>query len=312
MRSPRVRLDDLAAFVTFADCLNLSEAARRLHISQPALHTKFRLLADRLGTSLYQRRGKVLVLTADGEVVARFARESEDRARMLQDLLRGRAAQQPVTLAAGTGVFSYLLGPAIEGYLRKAIAPLRLRTADGVSGLQLLIEGRCQLAVAPAAAAWPTGVTSELLARVGQVLIVPVGHRLARRRKLALEDLDGSALIVPPAGQPHRETLARLSRAAGVSWEVAVEANGWDLMMRFVQMGIGLAVVNDYCKPPRGTVAVALPALPAIDLHLIRWQSAPASAEGERLRHLLLSATEAWRPSRAGAQSVGTSASKSR
>jgi len=69
-----VSADALASFVAFAEHLNFTRAAADLHISQPALHVKIRKLAQALGRPLYHRSGRRLVLTADGEAVARFAR----------------------------------------------------------------------------------------------------------------------------------------------------------------------------------------------------------------------------------------------
>jgi DNA-binding transcriptional LysR family regulator len=49
-----------------------------------------------------------------------------------------------------------------------------------------------------------------------------------------------------------------------------VEANGWELMMRFAELGMGLAIVNDFCEPPRGTVKRKLVGLPSVQYHLLR------------------------------------------
>jgi DNA-binding transcriptional LysR family regulator len=50
----------------------------------------------------------------------------------------------------------------------------------------------------------------------------------------------------------------------------AVEASGWELMMRFAELGMGLAVVNEFCTPPRGTVRRPLVGLPAVHSQLLR------------------------------------------
>ena len=106
------------------------------------------------------------------------------------------------------------------------------------------------------------GLVVRELTRVPQVLIVPKAHQLAAREALTPEALEGLALIVPPQGRAHREVLEETLGRARVSWEVAVEASGWPLMLRFVEMGVGLAVVNGCCPAPEGFVARPIPALP--------------------------------------------------
>ena len=69
----------LASFRMFAEELNFTRAAARLHISQPALHVQISTLADSLGLALYRRTGRSLSLTSAGQALLGFARDSERR-----------------------------------------------------------------------------------------------------------------------------------------------------------------------------------------------------------------------------------------
>jgi DNA-binding transcriptional LysR family regulator len=105
-------------------------------------------------------------------------------------------------------------------------------------------------------------------------------------------------LIVPPPNRPHRVMLDRMLMDAGVTWSVAVEANGWELMLHFVRLGMGLAVVNSCCQTPPGLIARALPELPKVRYQIVRL--AGASHPGaEALRYLLLTYRNNWREERA-------------
>ena len=61
-------------------------------------------------------------------------------------------------------------------------------------------------------------------------------------------------------------------------------------MLEYARLRVGLAVVNDICPPPRGTVARPLPELPSIDYHVAQRAGAVLSPEGERLRALIVDA----------------------
>ncbi|MFL6665379.1 MAG: LysR family transcriptional regulator [Rhizobacter sp.] len=281
------------SFAVFADVLNFSVAARQLHISQPALHVKVRKLSEQLDRALYRRVGRGLELTQHGQVIARYGRELRASAEELLGQLDGTTGQ-PVTLAAGEGAYLYLLGAGIEMFQREASVPLRLLSLDRDATLAAVLSGKAQLGVAPLEAV-PDQLQSIVLTTVGQVLAVPAGHRLSGRSRLKLKDLAGERLVVPPAGRPHRQLLGALLQSENVAWHVAMEATGWELMLSFVSMGIGLAVVNACCRMPEGVVAIALPQLPSLRYHCFNLRSAARSSNVGTLRSMLLAHANSWK-----------------
>ena len=259
----------LFAFVVFAEHLNFTRAAARLHISQPALHVQVKKLAESVGRPLYRRDGKTLSLTPEGRHLAAFGREVQERGRSVLEELRGQAQSGPVVLASGQGAFLYLLGPAIRRFPKRTW-PLRLLSMSGPQAIESVREARAHLCVAALPSdGLPADLTCEKLRSVGQSVILPTSHRLARRRSVRPADLAGEQLVVAPAGSPHRVMLTQLLESAAVAWTVAVEATGWELMLQFVRYGVGIAVVNDFCPPPRGMKSIPLESAPAIAYHLV-------------------------------------------
>jgi DNA-binding transcriptional LysR family regulator len=294
MTSPlRLDFDAVVSFAVFADAMNFSAAARQLHISQPALHVKVRKLGEQLDRVLYRRVGRGLELTEHGEVIARYGRQLRTSAEDVLGQLDG-TSEQPVTLAAGEGAYLYLLGAGIESFQREANAPLRLMTSDRDQTVAAVLAGKAQLGVAPLDSV-PEQLHSVALTTVGQVLAVPAGHRLAGRSRLRLKDLAGERLVVPPPGRPHRQMLSALLQSEQVNWEVAMEANGWELMLNFVAMNIGLAVVNACCRMPKGVVAVSLPELPSLRYHCFHLRGVARPSSVGKLRSALLAHGDAWK-----------------
>lgn len=262
-------LDLLPAFVAFADTLNFTRAAEALHLSQPAIHMQVRKLQDSVGVPLYRRIGRRIELTKAGEDLACFGRETADRTATFLDELRGAAPTRPAVLAAGEGAFLYLLGPAIRDHLREDAGPLRLLTRDGTAAVDAVRTGEAHLAVAVAPPPSEELVVEELT-RVEMVLVMPRDHALAKMKAVRLADLRGQRLVVPHAERPHRVALDEALRRAKVGWEVAVEASGWELMIHFVELGLGLAIVNGCCRIPPALTARALPGLAPVEYRLVR------------------------------------------
>jgi DNA-binding transcriptional LysR family regulator len=256
-----VSAEALRDFAVFARQLNFTRAARELHISQPALHVKARRLAEHLGRPLYRREGRRLVLTPAGEAAGRRGREIEHEVRGLVDELSATLAP-PVVLAAGEGAHLHVLGPAVQGMLAAGVR-LRLLNTDADRAVDAVRMGDADIAVVVVEAV-PRSLAGDALASYPQVAAVPVGHRLARQRSVALRDLDGEALVVPPPGRPLRNVLERALRAAPARWTVAVEAEGWPAMQRFVALGLGVAVVNGCVEPAPGVVHRPIVDLPEV------------------------------------------------
>jgi LysR family transcriptional regulator, low CO2-responsive transcriptional regulator len=272
------------AFVVFAEHLNFTRAANELHISQPALHVQIKKLTHALGRPLYRRTGKVLSLTPEGKRLAAFGRDVQERGRAVVEELRGQALSGPIILAAGQGAFLYLLGPAIQRF-PKDRWPLRLLSMSGPEAIEAVREAKAHLSVV-AAELPPADLTATPLRSVGQKVVLPSSHRLARRRSLRPEDLRGQPLVVAPAGSPHRVMLQQLLRASGCELTVAVEATGWELMLQFAKYGVGVAVVNDFCPAPRGMVGIPLEGAAPITYYLIERDGRPSQG-AEAMRALL-------------------------
>ena len=283
----------LEAFVVFAEHLNLTRAAEARHLTQPALFVHLRKLAEALDTPLYRRNGRALELTAGGERVLAFGREMRERSGRFLDELHGGGSPQSVVLVGGEGAYLYLLGGAIRDFLAHGSAPLRLLTRDRDGTVSALLRGEAQLGVTTLDVL-PDGIEAEELTAVDQVAVLPRRHRLAKKRSLRLADLDGEKLLLPPPDRPHRQAVARALLSANVKAEVAVEAAGWELLLHFARLGLGVAIVNGCCRVPAGFVARPLPELPRLRYYLAHRRQTPLAPAALELRKTLRAHARDW------------------
>lgn len=252
--------DALQAFAVFAEHLNFTTAAAELHISQPALHVKIRKLGVSLGVELYERHGRGLVLTDAGHQLAAFGRDSR---RRVEDFLTAlQPASRPVTLAAGRGTLRWVIGEGIGRLIQDGRA-VRALTADRETALAHVNSGRADIAVI-AHDPPPAQLAQQRLVSYPQVVVATRAHRLASRRSVRLADLDGEEVVLPPPGRPHRAALEEALREAGAAWQVTAEVDGWDLLVHFVSLGMGVTVVNGCVDVPDGLVARPVLDLPAV------------------------------------------------
>lgn len=246
--------DALMAFGVFAEYLNFTHAAHALHITQPALHAKVKRLSEELGELLYVRRGRNLVLTEAGEVLAAHARQIASQTEDVLARIHDPDARGPVTLAAGHAILLHLLGRSIER-LHKLARPIHYKV--GPRAAQAVLDAHAHLAVTVFSEQEQEALEVSTLCEISPVVLLPHDHELVRSGKKILvpEDLDGESFVIGASGG-HRAEIARVLEEHGVSWSVGTLAMGWEFVARLVSYGAGIAIVNDVVPEIEGVVAV--------------------------------------------------------
>ncbi|MEM6925969.1 MAG: LysR family transcriptional regulator [Myxococcota bacterium] len=235
-------LNLLATLVAVSETGSLTDAGRRLGLTQPAVHHQLARLAEATGCVLYVRDGRSLRLTGAGRRLAALGR-TVGRARDLALAeLRGSSGPLPV-IAAGRGTWRDRV---------KALPPCRPWVCDGPRALAAVRDGEAQLGIAVLSP--PEGLIVEEVARSESCVVVREDDALASAGAVSWADLAGRRFVLPPAGRPLRETVA----ARVPDLNVSVETEGWDVLQRFVALGAGIAVINTGVALLPGVVTVRL------------------------------------------------------
>ena len=161
-----------------------------------------------------------------------------------------------------------------------------LRQEPGHEILADLASGAAEVALVPERALTvpgPRGAHGWLpLQRQRLVLAVPVGHRLARRRRVRLEELAEEDVVTVPRGFGFRSQFDELFAAAGVVPRVAFESGDLATIEGLVGAGLGVALVPEDLVGASQTVGVALTADDAERVIGLTWRTdralAPAAA----------------------------------
>ena len=217
----------IRALTAIADCGSFEAAARRLEISQPALHRSARDLERVVRRSLYQRMARGLAPTSQARGLARrlkvALRELEygiDEIRTVQGIYTARIAVGNIPHSG-----AHLLSKAINQFL--ALYPAAfVHVLDGPYEplLDALRAGDLDLLFGVLRRpAWATDVREEFLFSNPYVVVVRRQHPLARVRNVTLRDLAGYDWILPARGAPRREAFERLFAGSARSPIVSIE-----------------------------------------------------------------------------------------
>jgi DNA-binding transcriptional LysR family regulator len=244
------RLKPLRAFCQTARLGSVSRAAEALYVSQPAITLQLQALERELGVRLFDRSGRRLIPTHEGEALYALARPLVEGIDGLEDAfreqLRGDDAGE-LDVAAGSSTILYLLPAIVEAF--RAARPgvrLRLHNVTGASGLDLLRSDAVDLAVGSMLDV-PTDLTYAPLYRFEPMLITPLDHPLARKTELRLEDLSPYGLILPPQRLTTYRLVDLVFQRNRVPYTVALEVGGWEVIKQYVAMGLGISIVTAIC-----------------------------------------------------------------
>jgi DNA-binding transcriptional LysR family regulator len=240
------RFQQLRGFCYAASSGSISKAARRMCLSQPAVSQQIHSLESELSVTLFVRRGSSIQLTHDGELLLEMARPLIEELEHLDDQFHQRRTevdQGHIEVAAGMSTSLYLLPRYVEAFHRAhPRIEVRLQSVTGLEGLERLRAGLVDLAVGPVMQV-PADIEFHPMVSYEAVVITCLGHPLARKRKLSLEDISRHPLILPPRNLSTWPMVDSTFKSHGLNYELAMEAGGWEVIKKYVEMGLGISII---------------------------------------------------------------------
>ena len=196
-----MELRHLRYFVRVAEAENVSRAALKLHISQPAVSRQIRDLEDEIGLPLLKRVGKSVRLTEAGRVFLNEARAILERTDEALRNVRALDERQHMDLHVGYSSWGIdrLFHIILNAYsCAMPNVNVRLRDRRVEDNVDALLAGKLELAfifVAPKTGAL-RGLRFLELSREHIRLAVSPTHPFARRRAVSVEDAARQPFIV--------------------------------------------------------------------------------------------------------------------
>ena len=247
---PLKRLRQLRAFCHAAQTGSVSRAAERLDLSQPSVSLQIQALEKDLDTLLFERAGPKIRLTPAGTLLQEMAQPLIDGFARLADRFAARLGEigtGPLDIASGEATLLYTLPGPIKRFADDHPGiDIRLHNVVGRDGMALLRADEVDFAVGSMIEV-PDDLVYHPIRDYHPVLIACEGHPLARRERLSLADIGPHGLIVPPRHLSTWRTIDLVFRQHGVPYHVALEAGGWEVIKRHVEIGTGVSIVTDIC-----------------------------------------------------------------
>jgi len=240
-----MKLDDISAFVAVVHAHSVSQAARDLKLTQPAITRRVQNLEEALGTTLLDRNTKPPKPNTFGlQVYEQCQAVLHEVARLSELVGADRAPSGPLRLGLTQGIGDLVLRDAVED-LRRSFPDVATSVATGWGGQ---LAERVNQGELDAAAIWlggrtplPKNTLGELLERSPLVVVARKDDVVKRSYRLA--DWSDRGWVLNPDGCGFRAGLKRALNDRGLPFVLQMDTNGRELQLEMVARGHGLGLL---------------------------------------------------------------------
>lgn len=259
----RLDLDELETFLWVVQEGSFSLAARKLHLSQPAVTNRVKRLEDKLHAKLLLRTTRRVEATEDGLILRDAAEKALEGLRGALRHFQREADQDRnrVTVAVTPMLSATVMPPLIHAYQeRYPDVRIVLRDLPYEQVVRQVQEGEADIGVA-ALEGTPRGLRFQLLAEEDMLLVVPAGHPLASARRVKLDMVMDYPLMFLDRYAALRKRLAEEFRKRGADFTPQAIIATLPVLLGMIDAGNGItflprSMAQNNARRSRTTVLV--------------------------------------------------------
>nr|WP_315427334.1 CysB family HTH-type transcriptional regulator [uncultured Albidiferax sp.] len=229
--------------------LNLTEAAKALHTSQPGVSKAIIELEEELGVEIFARHGKRLKrITEPGQHVLRSIEVIMREVGNLKRIGEQFSAQDSGTLSiATTHTQARYVLPVPVAKLREAYPKVNVSLHQGAPDqvARMLIDEVAEIGIATESLSNYTELVTLPCYEWQHVIVFPANHPLAKKERITLEDIAQEPIITYHPSFTGRTKIDQAFAARKLVPRIALEAIDSDVIKTYVRLGLGIGIVAE-------------------------------------------------------------------
>ena len=200
--------------------------------------------------SLFERNGPQIMLTVEGKILYELAEPLVQNVDHLHETFSahcGNLSTGELSIAAGESTILYVLPEPVQKFTTEYPGiKLRLANETGRDGLEMLRNNDIDIAIGSMLEI-PDDIEYKPIVSYNPVLIAPKDHPISKIKTLTLSDISPYGLILPPRHLSTWRIVKMVFAQNNTNYKVSLEAGGWEVIKRYVKIGLGVSIVTDVC-----------------------------------------------------------------
>lgn len=268
---------------------SISAAAKMLYVSQPAVSKLIGYIEGRLNYRLFERINNRLVPTAEAQVLYREVERVYQAALQVNECAHSLAAGTHRTLRiACSASLSTVVIPAALAQLKREAPSLQIEWQTSL--MHAMPNQILSKTVDLSIAALPVihdHLYSQAFMRGRMVVVMPAGHALAQQPSLALQQLQGHALLLFRPDMPFGQLLAGHIQRRGLQLDSLLSFTNANEAVALVKQGMGISVIDEFVAQDSGLHVVPLADEIHFDISFVYSRFEPPSQSALHLMRVL-------------------------
>ena len=236
--------------------LNLTEAAKALHTSQPGVSKAIIELEEELGVEIFARHGKRLKrVTEPGEHVLKSIELIMREVGNLKRIGEQYSAEDSGTLSiATTHTQARYVLPVPVSKLREAYPKVNVSLHQGSPDqvARMVIDEVAEIGIATESLSDFKELVTLPCYEWQHMLVMPTSHALVKKERISLEDLASEPIITYHPSFTGRMRIDAAFAARKLQPRIALEAIDSDVIKTYVRLGLGIGIVAEMAVRDEG------------------------------------------------------------
>lgn len=239
-----INLNQFRAFYYVAKHASYTTAAEKLYISQPAVTAQVKLFENFHELKLFKKKGRHLLLTHIGEQLFEKARQIFEVENEIENTLTQIKELNQGTLEIGcTKAYAKHIMPSVISAFHRAYPNVKIILEEGNSMAMInsLRELRNEVVAVARMEVNDSNIRFEQFSKEEIVIVLPVDHRLTRKRELEFADIAEEPIIMKGKGSGTQKKILDLYHSHHTRPNVFMESYNNDFIIELVERGEGIS-----------------------------------------------------------------------
>lgn len=239
----------LKIFYATATSLNMTKVAKELYISQPSVSQAIHEIEDEVGAVLFDRIGKRIYLTDEGEVYLNYVRRIlnlyEEASERISEMSNKESGK--IRIGASTTIGIYILPDIIRRFVEehKGIE-ISLIIENTANIEKLILENKVDFAFVEGRIS-SEEIIKKAIWRDELVLICSDKHPWKNRKYILANELKNEKFIIREKGSGTREVIESYMQKNNIEYNVFMELGNTEAIKKSVEANLGIGCISSKC-----------------------------------------------------------------